>query len=570
MVKHKKTGLLLSGHGLHSEGQIFQTPASAKAAITRGANNITDLESGELVERRDLVVAKYELTECEENLKLKPQGDTEIPPEELTIKEMKSLLKAKDEDSLRLVCDHLGKESQDDNLWGKVFNKTAICQLLGTWDAKVWDLLATSFSNEGRLYTILLEDATKRLNSSSSDINVHNRISFFCFSILSEGSENAAQLVKEAKTEGNFLRLNLADMGYPEPSNNAVATAFDSLAKHVGKLEIRNITDLPVKAAESLSRHEGALHLDHLYSLSAAAAEALSKHKGDLLLEHLAKCSDSVLESLSKLDGKINGRHPKQWVESVKKEILEYHTIDTQAAKKFMEGSVDLSYDFIAITDAAAELLSEFKGDELVLDGLSKLSDAAAKSLSKYQGELSLRGLTEICSPSLAASLVRYSEDLSLDGLTSLSPEIAMELSRQKCESEGFEPCLRLEGLTELSQETTKVLMGHSGHLSLGLESVTIEQARMFLEFNGESLMLTDVSEVSDEVAEILSRSSADEICLEGLESLSPEAAQHLQKHECVKTLFDLDAIASSNDGEDEGEIIAFEGDGLTVSYTTS
>ena len=81
---------------------------------------------------------------------------------------------------------------------------------------------------------------------------------------------------------------------------------------------------------------------------------------------------------------------------------------------------------------------------------------------------------------------------------------------------------------------------------------------------------LTDRKKSGGTLSCPFSYTSADEICLEGLESLSPEAAQHLQKHECVKTLFDLDAIASSNDGEDEGEIIAFEGDGLTVSYTTS
>jgi hypothetical protein len=56
--------------------------------------------------------------------------------------------------------------------------------------------------------------------------------------------------------------------------------------------------------------------------------------------------------------------------------------------------------------------------------------------------------------------------------------------------------------------------------------------ARVLADFRGESLGLNYVSYLSDEVAVILSKSEAKEICLEGLTELSDEAYDALSAHE--------------------------------------
>ncbi|MDG2130314.1 MAG: hypothetical protein P8K08_20105 [Fuerstiella sp.] len=49
--------------------------------------------------------------------------------------------------------------------------------------------------------------------------------------------------------------------------------------------------------------------------------------------------------------------------------------------------AVDL-WEFTAIADDAAECLSNYEGDDLVLFNVESLSGAAAESLSKYKGQL--------------------------------------------------------------------------------------------------------------------------------------------------------------------------------------
>jgi hypothetical protein len=90
------------------------------------------------------------------------------------------------------------------------------------------------------------------------------------------------------------------------------------------------------------------------------------------------------------------------------------------------------------------------------------------------------------------------------------------------------------------------------------MESLSMEEARVLSDFKGASLCLNEISTISDQVAEILSHSAAKEIVLDGLESLSSEAARHLRQHGSVETNLDLNEIAG--DGN--------QGDGLTVSWT--
>ena len=97
------------------------------------------------------------------------------------------------------------------------------------------------------------------------------------------------------------------------------------------------------------------------------------------------------------------------------------------------KSAVDL-LGFTAIADDAAECLSNYEGDELVLLNVETLSGAAAESLSKYKGELWLSGLTCL-SDSAAVGLSKHRGGLILDGLSwyALHRLILDDLSQPKC-----------------------------------------------------------------------------------------------------------------------------------------
>ena len=72
--------------------------------------------------------------------------------------------------------------------------------------------------------------------------------------------------------------------------------------------------------------------------------------------------------------------------------------------------------------------MSNFRGRDLPLNGLTSLSDPAAERLGNYWGELSLDGLTSL-SDAAAESLSKHEGQLSLvwDNL----PDSAAEILRQ-------------------------------------------------------------------------------------------------------------------------------------------
>lgn len=156
--------------------------------------------------------------------------------------------------------------------------------------------------------------------------------------------------------------------------------------------------------------------------------------------------------------------------------------LTTKIAKRLLAGSESEElWEFTAIEDAAAEILSRYRGD-LTLDSLTCLSDAAANSLSTHEGQLDLPnvmklsdaavkclskheanlylGITSL-SDAAAKSLSKHTGYLVLRNLESLSAAAAKSLSKHKG---GY---LNLAGLTSLSNATAKVLSTHKGHLVL-------------------------------------------------------------------------------------------------------
>ena len=181
-------------------------------------------------------------------------------------------------------------------------------------------------------------------------------------------------------------------------------------------------------------------------------------------------------------------------------------------------------YKLTTLSDAAVESLSKHKG-LLRLGGLTTLSDAAAESLSKHKGDIDLYGLTTL-SDAAAESLSKLRGNLDLGGLTTLSDAAAESLSKHKGE-------LNLSGLTTLSDAAAESLSKHRGYLNLlGLATLS-DAAVESLSKHGGYLNLAGLTTLSDAAAESLSKHRG-HLNLDGLTTLSDSPA-HLA---LLKSLF--------------------------------
>jgi hypothetical protein len=186
--------------------------------------------------------------------------------------------------------------------------------------------------------------------------------------------------------------------------------------------------------------------------------------------------------------------------------------------------------------DDAAELLREYKRGihgmvAINLNGLIELTESAAKSLAKFQGRIYLNGLTSI-SIKVANALAKHSKNqpLHLDGITELPEATQIALGKHS-------GSLSLNGLTDISDEAAEVLSMHQfwGDLYLnGLTRLSDGAARAFAKryrypYTCE-LHLNGLTELTDTAAEELSQGDGYIVFLNGLTSLSPQAAASFAK----------------------------------------
>ena len=157
---------------------------------------------------------------------------------------------------------------------------------------------------------------------------------------------------------------------------------------------------------------------------------------------------------------------------------------------------------FKSPTADQAKQLAQDKSGRLILDHLTALSPEAVKELARHEGWLSLNGLTSLSSET-AEALGQHKGQLHLDGLTSLSPEAARALARHNGE-------LSLNGLTSLSDEAGVALAKHTG-------------GRLYLK--GVKSLSTEVGKA---LAQRKGGGPTHKICLDGLETLTVEAAAAL------------------------------------------
>ena len=189
----------------------------------------------------------------------------------------------------------------------------------------------------------------------------------------------------------------------------------------LGRLaELSEFTSITVEAAtlgprDDQSSSWGDANLDGLCALSIEVARELVKHKTNLSLTGIVTIADDVAKVLSTHQGKglhLNGLR--------------------------------------SLTDAAADSLKDFKGDDgyrtgLELCGLTDLSDMSARSFSKHRGRLDLSGLT-VLSDAAAKGLSKHKGTMELNGLTTLSVNAAKYLAKHDGD-------LELYGLNDLSDE---------------------------------------------------------------------------------------------------------------------
>lgn len=273
------------------------------------------------------------------------------------------------------------------------------------------------------------------------------------------------------------------------------------LAQHRGNALAIGVTDVSPEVAATLAEYKGSfLYLGNLQLLSPEAAAALANQQSRLFLDGLKTLSPEVAEQIAKHQGQylsLNG--------------LTSLTPEASVALAGYGGELSVSEslkaDVKTLTPALAEVFAKLYSPKL--DGIKTISPEAAAALAKNQQWLSLDGLTEL-TPQVAAELAKHvGSGMSLNGLTTLSPDTAKELAKYKG------PRLLLRGLRSLSTESAAALANFQGQLQVASETV-----------------FSSVKTLTPELAAMLaSRLYASTLNLNGLTSLSPEAAKELAKH---------------------------------------
>lgn len=183
--------------------------------------------------------------------------------------------------------------------------------------------------------------------------------------------------------------------------------------------------------------------------------------------------------------------------------------------------------------DQARELAR--RGGSLDLAGLKTLADDVARALAYHDGDLHLDGLTTLSLPAATAlGVTRESfkrsrrDELSRRGLSALAQTMIVHDTQT----------LSLNGLTTLSEETARFLAFHTGTLVLnGLESLRPEVAVALARHTG-LVRLDGLKALSPPVAAALAkrrlsmRGGESALSLAGLETLTPETAAELARHE--------------------------------------
>ena len=235
---------------------------------------------------------------------------------------------------------------------------------------------------------------------------------------------------------------------------------------------------------------------------------------------------------------------------------------ERQRATKCGDAPVLRLNSLTSVSDEVLVILTGFPGT-LSLDGLTTLSPQTARTLAQHRGGLHLNGLTRI-SPDAAEVLSRYGDPWFLDGVNAYvgaaigyyrgradgsqrveshlvlnglrvldSAALADKLvvqEEQRSRRHFDDPALRLDHLSDLSDDATRIIAAFRGTLCLnGVRSLSLVSAQALASHRGR-LELNGLRVVSDEVAAELVRHPGD-LSLHGVRTVSAMAADTLAAH---------------------------------------
>lgn len=336
---------------------------------------------------------------------------------------------------------------------------------------------------------------------------------------------------------------------------------FDSSGKYIltdrcaDSIENLNCEDLfldmeeiTVQQATAISKFKGScIHLYALKSIPPKAVDILSGFVGTIFLNlqlYVQLFLKFDLEKKLKCVKKGLIEDLEEGIPGFEDEFLDEINNLTYLSPALARFLVTRFQDYLplnkleALSASIAQILSSIEG-EISLNGLSEISDSTCRKLSNFKGtELSLENLKKI-SLSQAKSLSKCFHGWSGDpsepflylGILELSEEVAGSLS---CINGG----LVLSKLSKLTPQAALKLSTLKGDLSIGelkggtrsgITSMSAAAAKSLSKFKGERLYLLSLRSLSAAAAKSLSKFKG-ELHLDGLKSLSDAAAKSLSK----------------------------------------
>jgi hypothetical protein len=273
------------------------------------------------------------------------------------------------------------------------------------------------------------------------------------------------------------------------------------LASQHGLLSLNGLEVITDEVAATLARHTGLLQLNGLRSLSLTAAGFLAAHSGPLSLDGLSNIDEHVAELLGRHIGCLSLNGVAHLSEQAAL-LLHRHK-----AKLSMKSLWSTAHAIRDLRPGLAGLMARTEG-ELELNLVDELSQESANNLAPHVGKL------------------------SLNGLRSISEGVACTLSQRQGHWR-----LSLDGVTHLTADAAVAISEHEGYLSLnGLERLPNDVARALARHKGWKLALDGVKTLSDEAAICFAKKRRRRhLSLKGIESLSDIARGAL------RTLPDID-----------------------------
>ena len=237
----------------------------------------------------------------------------------------------------------------------------------------------------------------------------------------------------------------------------------ETLARHRGKLDLRDLKTISSKGIKTLSRHQGDLDLSSLTEVTDEDATVLAQHSGRIMLRGLKALSGGTghvaLATAQIRDSEAEGT---LWMDG-----LETISVEVASVLSRFPGTLVLR-GLTSLPEDCAVALGRHLGD-LRIGGLASLSVVAAKAIARNRGELDFSmfqgfasgGSSLITLPDdVAEALSRHVGILRLDNVSSLSDKAAAALAQH-------EGLVRLNGLVSLPPNAAKHLSRHRGGAEL-------------------------------------------------------------------------------------------------------